>query len=160
MENLAFVVRKAEISDAKKIQEITREAFEMYRESAGVKDLMPALEETLEDIAKDIETKEVFVALLNNKIVGSVRVEIKDDKSAYLSRFSVERHNQNSGVGKMMMNVVDISMVTAGVTNLYLHTASKLFALVRFYYGRGFYIDSTTTDKGYIRALMCKEYSK
>jgi len=30
--------------------------------------------------------------------------------------------------------------------------------LIRFYYGRGFYIESTTNDRGYIRALMVKEY--
>ena len=30
--------------------------------------------------------------------------------------------------------------------------------LIRFYYGRGYYIDSTTKDRGYIRALLCKDY--
>jgi hypothetical protein len=28
---------------------------------------------------------------------------------------------------------------------------------IRFYYGMGFYIHSTSTDRGYIRALLCKE---
>jgi transcriptional regulator CtsR len=46
-----------------------------------------------------------------------------------------------------------------GVNNLYLHTASRMLSLVRFYYGKGFYIESTTNDRGYIRALLCKEYS-
>lgn len=51
-------------------------------------------------------------------------------------------------------------MKEMGISKLYLHTASKLVSLIKFYYGRGFYIDSTTKDRGYIRALLCKEYSK
>ena len=49
-------------------------------------------------------------------------------------------------------------MMELGVTNLYLHTASRMFSLIRFYYGRCFYIESTNNDSGYIRALLCKEY--
>jgi len=32
-----------------------------------------------------------------------------------------------------------------------------MFPLVRFYYGQGFFVHSTTTDRGYIRALMVLE---
>ncbi|MDP4272362.1 MAG: GNAT family N-acetyltransferase, partial [Bacteroidota bacterium] len=45
-----------------------------------------------------------------------------------------------------------------GIKRLSLHTASKYHDLVRFYYGRGFYVDSTSRDRGYVRALMVKEY--
>ncbi|UKI36392.1 MAG: hypothetical protein L6V93_21240 [Clostridiales bacterium] len=56
------------------------------------------------------------------------------------------------------MNLVDINMRVLGVKKLYLHTGSKISSLVTFYYGRGFYVESTSTDRGYIRAQMCKEY--
>jgi len=49
-------------------------------------------------------------------------------------------------------------LIEKGIKCLKLHTASKNRDLVRFYYGRGFYIDSTSKEKGYIRALMVKEY--
>ncbi|MDP4088409.1 MAG: hypothetical protein Q8930_03940, partial [Bacillota bacterium] len=64
------------------------------------------------------------------------------------------------GVGGRLMDMVDEAMKTAGVERIYLHTASKILSLVRFYYGRGFYIDSTATDRGYIRAFLCKNYSE
>ena len=38
--------------------------------------------------------------------------------------------------------------------------AAKYFDLVRFYYGRKFYVDSISEDRGYKRALMVKEYQK
>lgn len=158
MEKMVFVVRKAEKADIPKIHEITETVFKIYAENAGVKGTISALQETYEDIEKDIETKEVFVALLNEEVVGSVRVEVKPDKTAYLSRFGVKLEYQNNGVGKVLINAVDNAMLDLGVTNIYLHTASRMLSLVRFYYGRGFYIESTTKDRGYIRALLCKDY--
>jgi hypothetical protein len=56
------------------------------------------------------------------------------------------------------MNLVDKILKAKGVKKVSLHTASKYKDLVRFYYGRGFYIDSTTKDRGYVRALLVKEY--
>lgn len=158
MEKMIFVVRQAIESDIPFIQEITREAFNTYRENAGVPGTLPALEETYEDVKNDIHSKEFFVALYNNKIIGSVRIEIKPNKTGYLSRFGVSKEFQKNGVGKELMNYVDKRMIELGITDLYLHTASRLLSLVRFYYGKGFYIESTANDRGYIRALLCKEY--
>lgn len=159
MEKKSLVVRKAVEGDIPKILEITREAFKMYAIGAGITERLAALEETYEDIKRDIETKEVFVALLNDVVVGSVRIEILPDNTAYLSRFGVGTEYQSHGIGKELMLAVDEAMIGFGVTNLYLHTASRMLSLVRFYYGKGFYIESTTNDRGYIRALLCKEYS-
>jgi len=158
MASWSFEVRKATMDDIEEIRQITKEAFEKYVELAGLTDKIEALQETYEDVKRDIETKEVFVAYIDGIPVGSARVEIRDDHTAYLSRFGVRLHYQNHGVGKAIMNVIDMAMKELGVKKLYLHTASKVFSLVRFYYGRGFYIDSTTKDRGYIRALLCKEY--
>lgn len=158
MNKMVFVVRQAIESDIPYIEEITREAFNIYKDGAGITGTLAALEETYEDIRRDIDSKEFFVALYENKIVGSVRIEIKSDKTAYLSRFGVAKSFQNNGAGRELMNFVDNRMMELGITDLYLHTASRLLSLVRFYYGRGFFIESTTNDRGYIRALLCKEY--
>jgi len=158
MASWSFEVRKATVEDIPEIQKITQEAFQKYMELAGLTGKIAALEETYEDIKRDIETKEVFVAYIDGIPVGSARVEVFPDKTAYFSRFGVRLNYQNNGVGKAIMNVVDMAMRELGVKKLYLHTASKIFSLVRFYYGRGFYIESTSTDRGYIRALLCKEY--
>ena len=37
------------------------------------------------------------------------------------------------------------------------HNNTKYYKLARYYYGKGFYVHSTTTDHGYIRALFVKE---
>ncbi|MDP4088710.1 MAG: GNAT family N-acetyltransferase [Bacillota bacterium] len=156
---MVFVVRKAVEEDIPQIQEITREAFESYARGAEINYPLAALSEAYSEIKTDLETKLVLVAVANGSVIGSVRVETKPDHTAYLSRFGVSSSYQNNGVGRILMNAVDNSMMEAGVSHLYLHTASRMLSLVRFYYGRGFYIESTAKDRGYIRALLCKEYA-
>lgn len=156
--NTLFQVRLATMEDIPDIMSITREAFIKYRELAGVENT-PALDETYEDIERDIKNKIVLIAFSNGDPVGSVRLEInKENKTAYLSRFGVKITSQNNGIGKSIMNIVDRIMKEEGVKRISLHTASKITSLVRFYYGRGFYIDSTDKSKGYIRALLVKDY--
>ncbi len=156
--NTLFQVRVADHEDIPDIMSITREAFEKYRELAGVEHT-PALDETYRDIENDLKTKIVLIAFSNGDPVGSVRLAIdKENKTAYLSRFGVKVTSQNNGIGKSIMNIVDKIMIDQGVKRLSLHTASKITSLVRFYYGRGFYIDSTDKSKGYVRALLVKDY--
>lgn len=155
---MGFEVREATYNDIPAIAQITYEAFLKYAELVG-NDNIQALKETEEDIKKDIDNSIVLVAFMDNVPVGSVRVKIdKETNTAYLSRFGVKVSSQNNGIGKSLMNLVDIKMRELGVKQIMLHTGAKVSSLVRFYYGRGFYIDSTTKDRGYIRALLCKDY--
>jgi ribosomal protein S18 acetylase RimI-like enzyme len=154
----SFIIRKAQLEDVEEIQRIIKEAFKKYMKEAQLTGTMEALEESLEDIKKDIETKEVFIAFIDSIPVGTIRVEILPDNTAYISRFGVRLDYHNIGIGKAMMNLVDKLLVSKGIKRVSLHTASKYKALMRFYYGRGFYVDSTTKDKGYVRALLVKDY--
>ena len=154
-----FQVRLANYDDIPAIMNITREAFVKYRELAGTEHLA-ALEESYNDVKHDIDTKVVLLALSDGEPVGSVRVEIFPDHTAYLSRFGVKVTSQNNGIGKSIMNLVDRIMIKKGVKQISLHTGAKITSLVRFYYGRGFYIDSTDKSRGYVRALLVKDYDE
>ena len=151
-----FQVRRATMDDVDSIVKITQDAFNKYIKLAGITDTA-ALHETREQVIHDIETKIVYVAYIKEHVVGSVRIELLDKETAYLSRFGVNTDFQNLGIGKALMNSLDMEMKEMNIKKIILHTASKATSLVRFYYNRGFYIDSTTKDKGYIRALLVKE---
>jgi len=154
-----MIIREANINDVKKIKEITYEAFMKYCELVGIDPKNnAAVNETIDDIIKDIQNKKVFVADSDGKIIGSIRVEIINENSAYISRFGVSLTYQNNGVGKMLIEKVDKYLIENNIKKVYLHTASKLKDLIIFYYKRGFYIVSTSDEYGYIRALLCKEY--
>lgn len=160
MKKKIFAVKKASLEDVPAIYEITKQVFKIYFKNAQIPKTIDALTETYKDIEEDIKTKEVFVALDGKDVIGSVRVKINPDGTAYLSRFGVKLEYQNNGIGKILMSAVDDTMINLGVTSIYLHTSSRMFSLIRFYYGRGFFIDSTSKDRGYIRALLCKEYKE
>ena len=132
MEKMCFEVRKAITSDIEEIRLLARESFKMYAENAGITELVAPLNESYEDVKKDIETKEVFVALFNEKIIGSVRIEIKPDNTAYLSRFGVSALYQNNGVGKILMNAVDESMRELGITVYIFILHLECFHLLNF----------------------------
>lgn len=154
-----FQVRTATEEDIPAIMDITHEAFTKYAALAGL-DTVSALTETYEDVKHDIETKIVLIAIQDDIPVGSVRLEVRNDNTAYLSRFGVRTTNQNSGIGKSIMHLADRIMKKRGVKQIHLHTCSTVFPLIRFYYGRGFYIDSTDKSRGYVRALLIKDYDK
>lgn len=153
-----FHVRMANYSDIPAIMSITREAFKKYAELSE-SDYLDALHETEMDIKHDIDTKIVLIAVRDNVPVGSVRVAVdRENNTAYLSRFAVKINSQNNGIGKSIMNLVDEIMMKENIKSISLHTDSKIASLVRFYYGRGFYIDSVDRTRGYIRAHLTKDY--
>ncbi len=156
----SFIIRKAETKDAQSIKAIIDGAFRKYREDVGITTPLDALQETLSDIEKDILSIDVFIAFIDNVPVGTIRVRMQDDRTAYISRFGVMPGCHNIGIGKALMNLVDKLLLSRDVKKTYLHTASAYKDLVRFYYERGYYIESTSTDRGYVRALMVKEYLK
>jgi ribosomal protein S18 acetylase RimI-like enzyme len=156
--NYNLEIRKASLDDAEAIYNITKEAFNKYVTEAGIPVKLDALEETMEDIIKDINSRKVFIALADGVPVGSIRVEIKDDQTAFIYRFGVMPQNQKNGIGRSLIFFVDDYLASKNIKKVCLYTASKHRDLICFYYKMGFYVDHTTKDKGYIRAFMVKEY--
>lgn len=154
----AFEVKLATEEDIPAIIKITKDAFLKYCETAGLSYDIEALNETYEDVKHDIETKQVFVTFIDDEPVGAVRIELLPNHEAYLSRFAVASNHRNNGIGKILMNVVDKVMQQHHVKILRLHTGSHVTSLIRFYYGRGFYISSVENSRGYPRAELIKKY--
>ncbi|MFO7612795.1 MAG: GNAT family N-acetyltransferase [Clostridia bacterium] len=153
----SFIVRKANKNDAPAVRAILQEAFSKYMKDTGLTGSMEALDETIEDTAAAIRSLEVFIAYVNEIPVGTIRFEIEGD-TAHISRFGVRLEYHNIGIGKSLMNLVDAEISGLGLKKAYLYSASSYSDLIRFYYGRGFYIESTSTDRGYIRARLVKNY--
>ena len=154
----SFTVKKAKPSDAKDVRDILQEAFVKYMKDTGLKGSMEALDETPEETLWAIENTEVFIAHVNEVPVGTIRFEIEGDE-AHITRFGVRLDYHNIGIGKSLMNLIDAEIKELGIKKAYLYSASNYTDLIRFYYSRGFYIESTSTDRGYVRAKLVKHYS-
>lgn len=154
---MELFIKKADETEIPVIHEITQEAFKKYAEDLGLPSTVSALKETYDTIKEDMNKKNILIAYLQGKAVGSIRYEILPDGIAYITRFGVRLNTQNCGIGKALINAVEEEAKKLDVSTITLHTATKMTSLIRFYYGMGFYVHSTTTDRGYIRGLLCKE---
>lgn len=152
----SFAIRQAVVTDAPEIHALLQKAFREYAEKIGVTEL-EALNETVSDIEQEIRKNIVFVATAGASVIGTIRVKITGDE-AHISRFAVNALFRNMGVGEALLSTVDRYLVPKGVKRVSLYTASNNLNLVRFYYGRGFYIDTVSHERGYPRARMIKEY--
>jgi ribosomal protein S18 acetylase RimI-like enzyme len=87
---------------------------------------------------------------------GSYVFELKHG-TGYISRFGVKLAAQSCGIGHALIQAVVDDCRASSIPAIALHTSSKMSSLIRFNYGHGFYIRMTSTDRGYVRALLIKE---
>lgn len=149
-------IREAVPADADIVMDITQEAFRKYASGIELPHMVAALHETKEDVLRDIAEKTVLLCSVDDEPAGVVRFQVFDG-FAHLTRFGVRLMAQGCGVGRALIQEVEKRCRALGLKAILLHTSSRLFSLVRFYYGQGFFIHSTTTDRGYVRALMVLE---
>lgn len=154
---MKVTIRKATVEDIPTILDITKEAFAKYAFDLGMPEKVKALKETEETILADMEKKTILVGELDGVLVGTIRYEVINDTTAYISRFGVRLAAQSCGLGSALVNAVVAACREMGLSAVALHTSAKMYSLIRFYYGKGFFIHSTKTDRGYVRALLVKE---
>ncbi len=150
--------RQARHEDAGTINKVTHKAFKLYADELRPGSRVKALEETDATVCEDIKRYYVLVAEDDEHgIVGSIRVKKLSDTLAYVFRFGVNPSIRNAGVGSGLLQAAIDYCTEQGYTAITLHTNAKYYKLARYYYGKQFYVHSTSTEKGYIRALFVKE---
>lgn len=157
MDKIEF--RKAENKDIPEIKRVTKKAFTDYSNTINNQNVA-ALLETDTDIERDIQTKNVWVCLVDGELAGSVRFEVLDKNIAYLSRLAVDPEIQSLGIGGLLLEKVRLECLALGVQAITLYTASKMRSTVAFYLKNGYYIHNITKNKEYIRAFMVNELAK
>lgn len=156
MDNINIQIRPARKSDIPAISALLQASFADYYNILGVK--IKTANETHDEIKKDIEEKNVHVATANNfLLIGSIRYNKVGDV-CYISRFGVLPKWQATGTGGMLLMQAESYCKDKNIKAMALHTATKLSKQIRYYYGQGFFIHSTTFNKGYIRGLLIKEF--
>ena len=153
---MSIEIRQATAADAAAIHAITQEAFKKYAEDLALPGAVTALTETPADILRQLQEKVILIAFLDGEPVGSIRYERLGDV-AYISRFGVKLAAQKACVGRALMEDVEARARGEGYAAIALHTSSRMTPLMRFYYGRGYFVQSLTYDRGYIRALLVRE---
>lgn len=157
-----YYIRYAVSDDALAIKDVMTESFSSYQDeinkSAANGPVMHALTETVDEILADIKDECVLVAVnCRKKVIGTIRVKSKSADLAYIYRFGVLPEIKNIGIGSKLLGCAIDICEERGFKVATLHTNARFYTLARYYYGKRFFVHSTTTDKGYIRALFVKE---
>ncbi len=99
------MIEKAIIDDAEEVLSLQKLA---YRSEAEIYDdfTIPPLTQTLEEIKKDFENQIFLKALIDGKMIGSVRAFIKEGV-CYVGRLIVHPDFQNRGMGTQLMNRIE-----------------------------------------------------
>ena len=98
-------IERAMISDAEEILVLQKLA---YRSEAEIYNdfNIPPLVQTLESIEKDFENQYFLKAVMDGKIIGSVRAYTKEG-TCYIGRLIVHPDFQNRGIGTDLMNEIE-----------------------------------------------------
>jgi ribosomal protein S18 acetylase RimI-like enzyme len=99
-------IERATNSDAEEILALQRVAYRSEAELYGDFNI-PPLVEMLEAIKKNFEEQTVLKAVLEGKLVGSVRGFDKEG-TCYVGRLIVRPDYQNHGIGTKLMNEIEI----------------------------------------------------
>ena len=98
-------IEKATVSDAEEILSLQKLA---YRSEAEIYNdfNIPPLVQTLEEIKKDFGIQFFLKAVMDEKIIGSVRAHPKEG-TCYIGRLIVHPDFQNRGIGIKLMNEIE-----------------------------------------------------
>ncbi|MGQ9721967.1 MAG: GNAT family N-acetyltransferase [Candidatus Jordarchaeum sp.] len=98
-------IEYAQIEDMPQILELQKIA---YRSEAELHNdfTIPPLTQTLEEIKNDFPNQIFLKAVINGKIIGSIRA-YKKDETCYIGRLTVHPDYQNQVIGKKLMSEIE-----------------------------------------------------
>ena len=101
-----YIITKAESSDLKDILTLQKTAYqseaEIYNDYT-----IPPLHQTIEEIKDEFQSQIFLKAVLQNKIIGSVRA-YENNGTCFIGKLIVDTVYQNRGIGKKLMSEIEI----------------------------------------------------
>lgn len=152
-----LAIRRATDEDTDNVLKVTKESFSLYQEDLHVNYEVKALKETIESTLRDIRENAVFVVERFGVLVGAIRIKKLSNDLWYIYRFGVSPEISNTGFGSALLDAAITYARDNGAKAIALHTNAKYYSLARYYYGKQFYVHSTSFDRGYVRALFVLE---
>ena len=131
------LIRRAEVGDSKAISETLLNAFLEYRfqyTAAGFAATTP----TPDQIFQRVNEGPVWVALLNEEIVGTVSVVRRDATTLYVRGMAVLPTARGLAIGKWLFNEIEQYAQQQNYTRLLLSTTPFLDRAIRLYERLGF----------------------
>ena len=152
-------IYKATEEDAEILLKIRRDAFAGYAAKVPNCKSVDALNETVDEIVHQTNDSDIYIITHHDIPVGSIRISVKIDGSAKISRYGVASDANSKGFGKMLLEFALDKLVCAKIHTAYLYTALDYTELIGFYENFGFKVCSYSEGRGYKRARLEKKLS-
>lgn len=134
-----FEIFKADINDCKEIIGLQQLAYQseakLYNDWS-----LPALTQTVDSLKQEFEQSIVLKAVINNKIIGSVRAKLTDGVCK-IGRLIVDPDFQGQGIGSALLRHIESCYSNTSTYELF--TGSKSEANIRLYQRHGYTISHT-----------------
>ena len=147
-------IRPAEVADAPAITDCVTRAYEHYLPRLGRK---PG--PMLEDYARVIAEREVYVAERGDEVVG-VLVLGRGDDGFCLYNVAVRPEQRGRGIGRGLLNLAEVRAADAGFNAIYLYTHEKMVENRALYVRLGYVQYDERTADGMTRVFMRKSLER
>ena len=113
-------VRTAAPTDASAVSAVLREAFGVYRDQYTA-DALAVVTPAVSEIERRFEEGPQWVALIDNKVVGTVSVTVEDG-DLYVRSMAVAPDAQGRGVGHKLLDAIDVYAARTRFVRIFLYT--------------------------------------
>ena len=100
-------ILQAEQGDLETILQLQKECYLSEAEIYNNYEIQP-LKQNIELLLQEFEKSVILKALMNGKIVGSIR-GYKDNGTAYIGKLIVKNDCQNKGIGRMLLEEMELN---------------------------------------------------
>ena len=140
-----MLIEQARTSDAPEILALQKLAY-LSEAEINQDFTIPPLTQTLEEIEREFQTRTVLKAVLDGKIIGSVRAYLQEG-TCYIGRLIVHPDFQNQGIGAKLLRAIEERFAQARRYELF--TGEKSERNLYFYQKWGYRIfrKEALTDK-------------
>ena len=146
-------IRTALKQDLPDILALQKRAF--YDEAVLYNDFtISPLHQTIEQLEEEFTQKSILVAIIDNTIVGSVRIQSKDG-IGYIGKLIVAPEKQNKGIGRKLM--VEAEKHGTRVSEFELFTGKKSEKNIHFYQSLGYHIVDVIPETQKVSLVIMKK---
>lgn len=103
------------------------------------------------------EGSSLFVACIDDKIVGSIQILKQDNNTAQLRWFAVDASYRGCGIGSKLMDRAKQFCIEQGYKHVYLGTIDFLKDARRLYAKYGFELTDTWENKNWMKTSLTEE---
>ncbi|NWF95831.1 MAG: GNAT family N-acetyltransferase [Candidatus Thorarchaeota archaeon] len=155
MYNYAEVtVRRATMSEVDIIKDIINEAYAPLKKQLGSTPI--ALKEGLDKISRHIQMGNVYVALLGDQVVGTMRASLRG-KTGVIARVAVRSKFRGRRIGTVLVDYAENMLQHMGATCIEIDVYGIIENQLNFYIKHGYVKVGTGESEGEPIVIMRKE---